>query len=286
MRMWAAAILGLVATPAPAQNRPAAPAAGAAGAVRAAAAMPPVSTPAPAPAITPPGEGMIASPCPADQRGLFFAHPYVRQHDWAWLCRYAGADRQVTQAPRVVFIGDSITENWAGLAPSLFVDGVVGRGISGQTAPQILVRFYQDVVRLKPKVVHIMIGTNDIAGNTGPNSPEMYANHVAAMVDLARANGIAVVLGSILPAAAFPWKPALSPGPQVVSLNAWLKDFATARGAVFADYHAALANARGGIDPELAPDGIHPNARGYAVMEPIAKAAIDEAEKRGAAGER
>lgn len=261
MRLALGAVLALAAFPAWAQNRPAPT----------------------APAVTPPGEGMIEKPCPTDTRGLFFGHPYVRQYDWAWECRYTDADKQLAQAPRVVFIGDSITENWVGLAPSLFVAGAVGRGISGQTSPQILVRFYQDVVRLRPKVVHIMIGTNDLAGNTGPNSPEMFTNHVAAMVDLAKANGIAVVIGSILPAAKFPWKPALSPAKQVVALNTWLKDYAKARGAVFADYHSALVNAEGGINPELAPDGIHPNAKGYAVMEPIAKAAIAEAEKLGTA---
>ncbi len=222
---------------------------------------------------------MVDKPCPTNTQGFNFAHPYVRQYDWAWECRFAEADKQLAQTPRVVFIGDSITENWVGLAPSLFVSGAIGRGISGQTSPQILVRFYQDVVRLRPKVVHIMIGTNDVAGNTGPTSPEMYTNHVAAMVDLARANGIAVVLGSILPAAKFPWKPQLSPAAQVVALNTWLKDFARARGAVYADYHKALANPQGGINPDLAPDGIHPNAKGYAVMEPVTKAAIAEAEK-------
>ena len=231
------------------------------------------------PQVQPPGDGMIDQPCPAQSQGLNAGHPYVRQYDWAWLCRYAAADKQLAQRPRVVFIGDSITENWVGLAPSLFVNGAVGRGISGQTAPQVLVRFYQDVVRLQPRVVHIMVGTNDLAGNTGPSSPEMYANHIAAMVDIARANGIAVVVGSILPAARFGWKPQLSPARQVVALNAWLRDFAKARGAAFADYHAALVNPQGGINPDLAHDGIHPNARGYALMEPIARAAIAEAEK-------
>ncbi|MFM6831022.1 MAG: SGNH/GDSL hydrolase family protein [Novosphingobium sp.] len=258
-KVWAA--LALIASPALAQNRPATPA-------------PPVVTP-----IVPPSSGMVDKPCPTNTQGFNFAHPYVRQYDWAWECRFAEADKQLAQTPRVVFIGDSITENWVGLAPSLFVSGAIGRGISGQTSPQILVRFYQDVVRLRPKVVHIMIGTNDVAGNTGPTSPEMYTNHVAAMVDLARANGIAVVLGSILPAAKFPWKPQLSPAAQVVALNTWLKDFARARGAVYADYHKALANPQGGINPDLAPDGIHPNAKGYAVMEPVTKAAIAEAEK-------
>ena len=264
MRLALAILLAVAATPALAQNRAAAP-----------------TFPPPSPPVQPPGDGMIDKPCPTAP-GLWFGHPYVRQYDWAWECRYAEADKQLAQAPRVVFIGDSITENWVGLAPSLFVSGAVGRGISGQTSPQILVRFYQDVVRLRPKVVHIMIGTNDLAGNTGPNSPEMYTNHVAAMVDLAKANGIAVVIGSILPAAKFPWKPALAPAKQVVALNAWLKDYAKARGAVFADYHSALVNAEGGMNPDIAPDGIHPNAKGYAVMEPIAKAAIAQAEKLAA----
>lgn len=260
MKIAAGIALALVATPALAQSRPA---------------------PA-APVVAPPAEGMADKPCPTQTQGFNFAHPYVRQYDWAWECRFAEPGKQLAQAPRVVFIGDSITENWVGLAPSLFVDGAIGRGISGQTSPQILVRFYQDVVRLRPKVVHIMIGTNDVAGNTGPSSPEMYTNHVAAMVDLARANGIAVVLGSILPAAKFPWKPQLSPAAQVVALNSWLKDFAKARGAVYADYHKALTNPQGGMNPDLAPDGIHPNAKGYAVMEPITKAAIAEAEQLAA----
>lgn len=234
-------------------------------------APPPVS-------VTPPGEGMLERPCPK-QQGLSYSHPYVRQYDWAWECRYVEADKQLAAPPRVVFIGDSITENWVALAPALFAGGAVGRGISGQTSPQVLVRFYQDVVRLRPRVVHIMIGTNDLIGNTGPNSAEMYQNHVMAMVDIARANGIGVVLGSILPAAKFPWKPALSPAKQVGALNAWLRELARVRGLVYADYHGALVNAEGGLNPDVAPDGIHPNAKGYAIMEPITRAAIAEAEK-------
>lgn len=252
-KAWAA--LALVSAPALAQVRPVAPA-----------------------AVT---ESMTDKPCPTQTQGYNAFHPYVRENDWAWECRFAQANKQLPQSPRVVFIGDSITEGWVGLAPSLFVSGAVGRGISGQTSPQVLVRFYQDVVRLRPKVVHIMIGTNDLAGTTGPTSPETFTTHIAAMVDLARANGIAVVLGSILPAARFPWKPTLTPAPQVVALNVWLKDFAKTRGAVYADYHAALTNPQGGMNPDIAPDGIHPNAKGYALMEPIASAAIAEAEKLG-----
>ena len=108
----------------------------------------------------------------------------------------------------------------------------------------------------------------------------MYKNHVAAMVDIARANGISVVIASILPAARFPWKPQLAPAKQVVTLNAWLRDLARSRGAVYADYHGALVNAEGGMNPDVAPDGIHPNAKGYRLMEPITRAAIAEAEKQ------
>lgn len=255
--MAALAMLTLAAAPAAAQVRPAAP-------------------------VALPADGMVDKPCSTQTGGLDFAREYVRQYDWAWECRFADANKQTPQRPRVVFIGDSITENWVGLAPTLFVSGAVGRGISGQTSPQVLLRFYQDVVRLRPRVVHIMIGTNDLAGNTGPTSAEMYTNHVAAMVDIARSNGIAVVLASVLPAAKFPWKPALTPARQVVSLNTWLRDFAKVRGAIYADYYKALANPEGGINADLAPDGIHPNAKGYALMEPIAKAAIAEAEKTGA----
>jgi len=228
---------------------------------------------------SPPGEGMIDKPCP-DASGFWYAHPYVRENDWAWECRYAGSNTQIAEPPRVVFIGDSITEGWVPLAPALFAGGAVGRGISGQTSPQVLVRFYQDVVRVKPRVVHIMVGTNDLAGNTGPNSPQMYKNHVAAMVDLARGNGIGVVLGSILPAAKFPWKPKLAPAGQIVALNAWLRELARAKGAVYADYHGTLVNGEGGMNLDIAPDGIHPNAKGYALMEPITRAAIAEAEKQ------
>ncbi len=257
------AALALLASPALAQNAPA------------------PSWPPPSPPVTAPGDGMMAKPCP-DQSGLWFGHPYVLKNDWGWECRYQEADKQLAAPPRVVFIGDSITENWVPLAPALFAGGAVGRGIGGQTSPQILVRFYQDVVRLRPRVVHIMIGTNDLAGNTGPNSPEMYQNHVMAMVDIAKANGIGIVLGSILPAAKFPWKPALAPAKQVMMLNAWLRDLARAKGAVYADYHGALANAEGGLNPDIAPDGIHPNAKGYSLMEPITRAAIAEAEKASA----
>jgi len=146
-----------------------------------------------------------------------------------------------------------------------------------------MARFYQDVVRLNPHVVQIMCGTNDIAGNTGPSSPEDYANAVLAMIDMARANNIAVVVGSILPAGAFTWRPGYRPAAQIVALNAWLRDLAKQRGLVYADYYSAMADPAGAMKPGLSADGVHPNAAGYALMEPIARAAIAEAEQHAGA---
>ncbi|NKJ42958.1 MULTISPECIES: SGNH/GDSL hydrolase family protein [unclassified Novosphingobium] len=222
-------------------------------------------------AVAPTGPtAMVPEPCTPSRVGGY---------DWANLCRYQKADRQVPQPVRAVFIGDSITEWWLTTAPGIFAGGVVDRGIAGQTSPQILLRFYQDVVRLRPRVVHIMCGTNDVAGNTGPTSPEEYAANVLAMVDLAKANGIAVVLGSVLPAGGFNWRSEMKPAAQIATLNAWLKDLARARGLAYADYYSAMATPEGAMKPGLSSDGVHPNAAGYAVMEPIARAALAEAEK-------
>jgi enterochelin esterase-like enzyme len=154
------------------------------------------------PAVTPQAEaplpGLVESPCPpADAPRGDFRELLVR--DWPNLCRYKAANAALAEAPRVVFMGDSITEGWVRGDPGLFVDGVIGRGISAQTSPQMLVRFRQDVLALEPRVVHIMAGTNDIAGNTGPATVRDYQNNILAMVDLARANGIAVVLAGIPP---------------------------------------------------------------------------------------
>ena len=226
--------------------------------------------------------GMSDAPCPAPQPGQFALDDHILSTDWAWQCRFRAINALVDpqHPPRAVFIGDSITENWRIQDPDLFAHGNLARGISGQTSPQVLVRFYQDVVALHPRVVHIMVGTNDIAGNTGPTSPQAYQNAVRAMVDLARANHIAVILGSIPPSLQFGWQPAVSPGPWVAQLNAWLKDYAAAQGLVYADYHAALAGPAGELPAEFGPDGVHPNAAGYAVMRGVAERALAEADKR------
>ncbi|MGZ8414098.1 MAG: SGNH/GDSL hydrolase family protein [Gemmatirosa sp.] len=202
--------------------------------------------------------------------------------DWASLARYRDDNARLgvprAGERRVVFMGNSITEGFAPHFATLFPGRpYVGRGISGQTSPQLLVRFRQDVVALRPAVVVILAGTNDIAGNTGPSTLEMIQDNVASMVDVAQANGIRVVLASVLPAFAFPWKRDVAPAPTIVALNAWLRAHAAERGAVYLDYHSAMRDARDGLRAELSGDGVHPNAAGYRVMAPLAEAAIANA---------
>jgi lysophospholipase L1-like esterase len=206
--------------------------------------------------------------------------------DWADLARYRDANVQLG-APRageqrVVFMGNSITDAWAQYFDSMFPGKpYVGRGISGQTTPQMLVRFRQDVIALKPAVVVILAGTNDIAGNTGPSTLEMIEDNLASMTELAQANGIRVVLSSVLPVFDYPWKPGLEPAPKIVALNAWIRNYATAHGAIYLDYYTAMADERGGMRSNLSTDGVHPNEAGYRVMAPLAEQAIARALKSG-----
>ncbi|HDS1531381.1 TPA: SGNH/GDSL hydrolase family protein [Stenotrophomonas maltophilia] len=203
--------------------------------------------------------------------------------DFGQLQRYRGANAQlpatVSGQPRVVFFGDSITEGWgregsAGFFPG---KGWLNRGISGQTTAQMLVRFSQDVLVLKPQVVVILAGTNDIAGNTGPSTQGMIEDNLHAMVELARAHGIAVVLASVLPVSEYPWMPGITPAPKVRALNTALKRYAEAKQLVYLDYYTPMVNAAGGLDPQLAEDGVHPTTKGYAVMAPLAEAAVTRA---------
>jgi lysophospholipase L1-like esterase len=204
------------------------------------------------------------------------------QEDWPNLAKYREANAQLSPPARgenrVVFYGNSITEGWAQYFPTMFPGKpYIGRGISGQTTPQMLVRFRQDVVALKPKVVVILAGTNDIAGNTGPSTLEMIEDNLASMTEIAKANGIRVVLSSVLPVYDYAWRPGLEPAPKIVALNKWMKAYAARMGEVYLDYHSAMADARQGMRADLSNDGVHPTEAGYRVMAPLAEAAIVEA---------
>jgi lysophospholipase L1-like esterase len=208
--------------------------------------------------------------------------PPRQQKDFADLQHYARANQALLSSratqPRVVFMGDSITESWASVDADFFsASGYVDRGISGQTTPQMLLRFRQDVIALQAVVVHIMGGTNDIAGNTGPMELSETEANIASMVDLARANGIRVVLASVPPAAEFPWRPGQAPGPKIAALNEWLKHYAKAQRLVYADYYAALNDGKLGMKKDFSTDGVHPTLEGYRVMDPITSRAVQAA---------
>ncbi|GGC37969.1 acylneuraminate cytidylyltransferase [Novosphingobium marinum] len=222
--------------------------------------------------------GMTDEPCAAEG-GPVTGQPI---DDWAGRCAYRAANAEVIASgkrPQVAMIGDSLTAFW-----DLPLVDAVNRGIGGQTSDQVLLRFSQDVVALRPEVVHILVGTNDIAGNTGPLAIDSYIANVGAMVDQARANGIEVVLATMPPASRFPWKPGVSPEPWLSRVNARLVEMARERNLVLADYNAVLKGGEAGFREELFDDGAHPNEAGYAAMEPVLRDAIAEALAR--AGER
>ena len=213
-------------------------------------------------------------------------------NDWSFLAKYREVNKLLPPVlpseTRVVFMGDSITEGWGQKATSTTPDRseffpgkpYVNRGISGQTTPQMLVRFRQDVVLLKPKVVVLLAGTNDIAENTGKETLEEIGNNIASMSELARANGIRVVLCSVLPASDFHWHRGLEPAPKIRELNAWIKEYAAKNGFIFVDYYSSMANNEGGLKAELSPDGVHPNKAGYDLMTPLVETGIAEALKK------
>ena len=199
--------------------------------------------------------------------------------DWANLCRFRTENAALSRSapPRVVFIGDSITEWWLDADPAFFGPGMVDRGIGGQISQQMLAGFYQDVVELQPQAVHILAGTNDVAGNLGPSRARDVINNIAAMIDVAKANHIAVVLGSIPPVAEFDWSPGLAPTSKIVALNTELRALAVRRGMIFADYHTAMVGSDGGMLNGISSDGVYPNRKGYAIMASIASSALKKA---------
>jgi len=235
---------------------------------------PPVPQPLPAQPAPPP------APIKHPNDSYWTAHDQQLLNDFPWLAKFKAADDALpAPAPgenRVVFMGDSITEGWH-LDNSFPGKPYINRGISGQTSPQMVLRFRQDVIDLKPKVVVILAGTNDVAGNTGPMTAEQTEDNLRDMADLARASHIRVVLCSITPAVDFKWAPGLDPAPKIVALNKWIKSYAAENGLVFVDYHSAMKDDRNGLPANLSHDGVHPNPAGYAIMAPLAEAGIAQA---------
>ncbi|HVZ96510.1 MAG TPA: SGNH/GDSL hydrolase family protein [Chitinophagaceae bacterium] len=199
--------------------------------------------------------------------------------DWPNLAKFreanAGLGSPAPAENRVVFMGNSITEGWKATDSAFFIShSYIDRGISGQTTPQMLLRFRQDVIDLKPKVVLILAGTNDIAGNTGPSTLEMIEDNITSMTELAKANHIVVILCSVLPAYDFPWHPGQQPAEKIVALNKWIKDYAEKHNCFYLDYFSSLTDSRHGMKQEYSADGVHPNLAGYKVMEPLAEKMI------------
>ena len=202
--------------------------------------------------------------------------------DWANLKKFQKSNQELiitTDPNRVVFMGNSITENWGVFHKNFFLDNpFVNRGISGQTTPQMLIRFKPDVVNLNPKSVVIMAGINDIAGNTGPITIGNTADNIISMAEIALANNISVYICSTLPAIDFPWSPGLEPGPKVVRLNSILKNYCAKKGITYVDYYSVMSNSNGGLKvPEFTSedDLVHPNLSGYKVMEKIILSSLD-----------
>jgi thiamine biosynthesis lipoprotein len=231
-------------------------------------------------APVPPMAPSVAPPASADQ-SREVQHLKAQLADFANMHRYHEANAALAPAApgeqRVVFMGDSLTDDW-GRGDSVFFPGksYINRGISGQTTPQMLLRFQQDVVALHPVAVVLLGGTNDVAGNTGPESIEMIEDNIRSMAEISAANGIKMILCAELPALQYPWSKAIVPAPILLELSAWEKQYAAAHGLAYVDYYSALVGPDGGYKPGLSKEGVHPTAEGYAVMTPVAEKVIEQ----------
>lgn len=199
-----------------------------------------------------------------------------QQQDWPYLKKYQKENEILkTKTPeenRIVFMGDSITEFWSVHCPDFFAGKpYINRGISGQTTPQMLIRFRADVIELKPKLVILLAGANDIAGNTGFSTLEMITNNIFSMVELAKIHQIEVILGSVLPAYDFPWKTGSFPAEKILTLNKKLQEYAELNNIHYLDYYSAMVDERKGMIASYTDDGVHPNKMGYEVMGEIWK---------------
>ncbi|MEX0906408.1 MAG: SGNH/GDSL hydrolase family protein [Balneolaceae bacterium] len=206
----------------------------------------------------------------------------MEEYDWPNLNRFRDANEKLlppaADEKRVVFMGNSITEGWLQNYPEFFEEKpYVNRGIGGQTTPQMLIRFRADVINLEPAAVVILAGVNDIAGNTGPSTLKMIEDNLFSMAELARVNGIRVILASILPAYDFPWRPGLEPAGKIVTLNNRIRSFAEKNNMTYLDFFSAMADDRNGMKPEYSEDEVHPNREAYKVMSVLAEEAIEKA---------
>lgn len=203
----------------------------------------------------------------------------IQAQDWPNLNKYQNQNAMlplpVAGQKRIVFMGDSITEFWSTVDPDYFSGKpYINRGISGQTTPQMLLRFRADVIALHPSAVVILAGINDIAGNTGPSTIEMIRDNIFSMIELAKANHIKVILCSVLPAYDFPWKLNQEPVEKIKALNVILENYAKANNLVYLDYYLAMVDERKGLKADFSNDGVHPNKTGYQKMAPLAEKAI------------
>jgi lysophospholipase L1-like esterase len=205
----------------------------------------------------------------------------VNAQDWPNLEKYQTVNAELPAATdgenRVVFMGNSITEMWKDANPDFFKENpYVNRGIGGQTTPQMLLRFRQDVIDLHPKVVVILAGTNDIAGNTGPMTLEQIHDNILSMVELAKANSIKPIVCSVLPAVDYPWRPGKEPNIKIPKLNTMLKAMAESQNVMYLDYFSEMADDRNGLPSKLTTDEVHVTKAGYEIMERMVKDAIDK----------
>lgn len=210
---------------------------------------------------------------------LFFY--MVEAQDWQNLNRYQKENKELMtfgiDENRVVFMGNSITEGWLKIRPDFFKNKpYVNRGVSGQTTPQMLLRFKQDVINLKPSVVVILAGVNDIAENTGPITIDNIFNNIISMIELAKVNNIKVILCSVLPVLDFPWRRGLKPSGKIINLNNLLRGYAKQHSLVYVDYFSIMVNSSNGLIEAYGYDGVHPNELGYSIMEPLLEKGITE----------
>ena len=202
--------------------------------------------------------------------------------DWANLARYEDDNLKVglpkKDERRVVFMGDSITEEWSNLYPEYFTEkGYINRGIGGQTTPQMLIRFKPDVVELKPEIVVILAGTNDIAGNTGPSNAKMITDNIFSMAEIAKAYQMKVVLSSILPVYEYDWAREIKDPPSTIqAVNDALKQYASDQGLIYLDYFSSMVDERQGLNSDYTSDGVHPNESGYILMSSLAEEVLSE----------